>query len=262
MPKLAVILLLLPLLTQAAQPIRLATGEWPPYTGATLPHGGLAEHIITSAFAASGQSVSYLRLSWKRGLEMARQGKADGAILWSCRDQASQPDYLVSQPIIRSEVVLLRRVGRVLDLKHPDKARGFRLAYPDMYAYEGIPAYAQLLKASGIPPLILSSDQAGIQALLNDRIDAYPVDRQVGLYLLHQAAPTVWQDMVTQLAQPLSQHDLCVLLHRRHPDAGNWLAALNQGLAKLRSSGQIDRWQAELTATRHTAPPGHTSTGQ
>lgn len=53
--------------TGAAKPIRLVSGEWPPYTGEQLPQNGIATSIVTHVFEQLGYAPSYEFMPWQLG---------------------------------------------------------------------------------------------------------------------------------------------------------------------------------------------------
>jgi polar amino acid transport system substrate-binding protein len=237
----------------ADEHVRLASGEWPPYAGAALPYGEVAEHIISAAFGEVGIKVSFERLSWKRGYEVARQGKLDGAILWSAPSK-NDPDFIGTDTVMTGSVVLFHRNETPLENTDPDSMRGYRLALPDGYGYEQIPAYAALIKASGKPPVLVADDRQGMSALLNNRIDVYPVDRLVGLYLLAHAGHPDWRSQLTFLPKAVSLEPLSILLCRHHTSATVWQRKFNRGMAILRTKGLAARWLAEVEPAAASQP--------
>jgi len=230
-----------------AQPIELAAGEWPPFSGVSLASHGLACRIIKAAFAESGMQVEFSFLSWRRGFELAKRGKVAGAILWAA-PAANDPDLIGSDTIIVSDVVLLHRRDIPVDLAHLEQSARARVAYPNGYGYEDIPAFKRLLMRATPRPVILNDDRDAVLALLNDRIDLYPIDRLVAIYLLDQYGPPNWQSVVELSATPLSSEALAVVVSRTLPDHDHIVAALNKGLASLRAKGVIAKWQAEAAA--------------
>src|SRR3990167_6079785 len=56
----------------AAEIIRLASLEWPPYTGAQLPDGGESTATLKAAFAAAGYQLEVDFLPWERALALAK----------------------------------------------------------------------------------------------------------------------------------------------------------------------------------------------
>ena len=47
--------------------VRLANGEWPPYTSLNLPNLGCDSQVVTEAFALEGIGVEYDFFPWARG---------------------------------------------------------------------------------------------------------------------------------------------------------------------------------------------------
>jgi len=54
-----------------AEPVRLTTLEWPPYTSQSLPDGGLTGHIVKRAFAEAGLEVTFDFYPWQRAVRLA-----------------------------------------------------------------------------------------------------------------------------------------------------------------------------------------------
>ncbi|MGL5993751.1 MAG: substrate-binding periplasmic protein, partial [Aeromonas sobria] len=48
-----------------AQPVRLTTLEWPPFTSQSLPDGGITGHIVKRAFAEAGLEVEFDFYPWQ-----------------------------------------------------------------------------------------------------------------------------------------------------------------------------------------------------
>jgi polar amino acid transport system substrate-binding protein len=248
----SIVCLLLALHGMAGEKIRLATGEWPPYAGEALPHGGFAERIISAAFLEAGIDVDYQYLSWKRGYEMARQGKIDGAILWNKNHDVSQ-EFLSTEAVVTSSVVLFFRQSKPLGPTLPQSLSGYRLAFPNGYGYEEIPAFNHLIVTNGSAPLVVDTDRQAMQALINDRIDVFPADRLVGLYLLRELMPDYWHRRVGLVQEPILVEGLGVLISNKMPRARAWVTRFNAGLSQLRNKGLLTKWTLE--AEQAVEPP-------
>jgi len=233
----------------ANPPIRLAAGEWPPFSGESLVDHGIACRIVEAAFAESGMQVEFSFLSWRRGFELAKRGKMDGAILWAAPD-ANDPDLVGSSTVIISDVIVLHRRDVPVDMAHLEQAARTRVAYPNGYGYEDIPAFRHLLTLAHPRPVVLNDDRDAVQALLNNRIDLYPIDRLVAIYLLNQSGPPRWQSVLELSSTPLSSETLVVVISRTLPDHDRIVASLNRGLASLRAKGLIAKWLTEAAAMR------------
>lgn len=55
--------------------IVLATGNWEPYYGETLPNGGIVTEIVRRAFRRVGYELEVKWRPWARAMEVTKQGK-------------------------------------------------------------------------------------------------------------------------------------------------------------------------------------------
>ncbi|PHV12166.1 substrate-binding periplasmic protein [Chitinimonas sp. BJB300] len=229
--------------TNAAETIRLANGEWPPYAGESLPYGGIGTRIVRAALAEEGVTVEFVYLSWKRGLEIAKRGMLDGAILWAPTPD-KLVDFLASESIMSSDVILLYRQNKPLDPIKQVQLKGYQFGLPNGYSYDQYPELIKMIRDSGKPAITIDDDDLGVKALIQERIDAYPIDRHVARWLLaNMPAPSV---PIIVLEPPIKTGPLAVLFNLKSPRA-KWLQErMNAGLAKLRASGQLAAWIREV----------------
>ncbi|WP_158228932.1 substrate-binding periplasmic protein [Chitinimonas sp. BJB300] len=218
----------------------LANGEWPPYAGETLPEGGIGTHIVRAALAAEGITVEFDYLSWKRGLEIAKRGLLVGAILWVPLPER-EADFLFSDPIMNTDFVLLYRQNKPLN--SVKQVKGFQFGMANGYSYEKMPELTSLVRESGKPSVVVADDESGIKAVIQERIDLFPIDRQVGRWLLsNMPAPNV----PVLVNEPPIRVDQLVVLFPRTSARSKWLQErMNAGLANLRASGQLTNWLQE-----------------
>ncbi|MDG3085119.1 hypothetical protein P7F88_02995 [Vibrio hannami] len=57
--------------------VNVTTGEWAPYTSQNLPHGGLANHIVSEAFSAVGIKTNFGFFPWRRSYLYVKNGQDD-----------------------------------------------------------------------------------------------------------------------------------------------------------------------------------------
>ena len=81
-----------------AKIVKIANGEWPPYTSSKLKHGGFLTHIVKEAFETQGYTVQFSYLSWNRGFEMTRLGFFDSTIGWT-KNKEREKHFFFSEPI-------------------------------------------------------------------------------------------------------------------------------------------------------------------
>ncbi|ESP92076.1 hypothetical protein PL2TA16_04912 [Pseudoalteromonas luteoviolacea 2ta16] len=75
------------------KPLRVATGNYPPFTGNQLIDDGFVNHIIRLAMATQGIQVEFVYLPWKRSFQSAKLGQFEMASYWVCEPQYQQDFY-------------------------------------------------------------------------------------------------------------------------------------------------------------------------
>lgn len=65
-----------------SETVKIATGDFPPWTSESLPHGGFINRVVSSAFKLSGVDVEFHYLPWKRALEATKVGQFHASSFW------------------------------------------------------------------------------------------------------------------------------------------------------------------------------------
>ncbi|WP_019615844.1 hypothetical protein [Psychromonas ossibalaenae] len=62
--------------------IKVASGEWPPFSGENLKHGGFCGHVTTEAFKLAGYQTQIKYYPWKRALSVTENAVSDVTLCW------------------------------------------------------------------------------------------------------------------------------------------------------------------------------------
>ncbi|MFE8070761.1 transporter substrate-binding domain-containing protein [Marinobacteraceae bacterium S3BR75-40.1] len=220
------------------QPLVLTTGHWPPYFDQQMPHAGIAAHIIELAAKRAGYAVEYRFYPWTRSLYMAEKGKVAGTAAWFANDQREQK-FFISKSVIASGYVFFHRRKPGFDWGAVEDLAPYKIGTTIGYYYGDF--FEQALKAGKLQVESVSSDRLNFQKLLAGRIDLFPNDRVVGLYLLKHELPAGEARNIVYHPRPLLRSSLHLLLSRRLPENKTTMARFNQALAELRDLGMIER---------------------
>lgn len=220
--------------TSEKQIIRLATGEWPPYTSSFLYHLGLASRIVTESFALEGYRVEYEFFPWKRSFALAKAGLYDGTFPWRSTALRKQ-QFFISEPVIDTEIVFFHRKDfnftweEIIDLKylHLGTTRGY--AYADNFRPK--------LKRIGIRHSDSDTDLINLKLLLNGRIDLFPLEKDVGTFLLNKYLHEV-SGRITYHRKPLVRSRQSILFSKTSAENERLNKIFNKGLQRLKDSGR------------------------
>lgn len=219
----------------------LTTGDnFPPYTGADLPKGGLATAIVTETFAKAGIRVELDYKPWKRGYEEAKRTTYLGTFPY-VKSPDRLEDFHYSDPIFTFERTLFERKHPV-DSQWPGRMTGNRVCIP--IGYEVPKTIEDMVIDGRLTHINPSSMKACFKQLFHNRTDYVLSDRILGLSIATRFFGTGLQHLQA-VAPAVTEQTAHLIVSKRHPDGAQTLAAFNAALQALRKDGTIDRLIAE-----------------
>ena len=235
---------LLSLQVCAKETVTISTSQWSPYITSVSPQYGSMSTIINEAFNHVGIEVEYVFLPWARAYEGARTGEVDATSYWY-KDEKHEQDFLYSDPLTTDEMVFFR-------LKNNTKPNWRQLRdFDDLsigltrgYTYtQAMWGYAEKNKNN---VYIVGSDRQNLKMLMLGRVDIIPMQKDVGLHLIHSMFSQHQAQKVEILSPPLSVRTGHLLFPKANKNSQKLMLLFNQGLAKLRGSGRLEVLQDEL----------------
>lgn len=228
--------LLLPLLSLsfslpvAAQSVIIANGDWAPYLGKDLPHGGPVAHLVSEAFATQGWTVTYDYLPWKRGYLMAEKAQLDGSIVWS-RNEEREAVMLYSDSVVHLDTVVFYENSRPVTWEEPEDLKGLRLG--GVLGYD----YASIKAEDGYNVSLIGEPKNNYLKLVADRLDGVMEERLVGLNLAKEAGVL---DQVGYHPTRIKSNPYYFIVGKENPRGEEIIRVFNAGLNELKNSGRYD----------------------
>ncbi|UTH73537.1 ABC transporter substrate-binding protein [Chromobacterium sp. IIBBL 290-4] len=232
--------------------VKLANGEWSPYLSVNLPHWGYASDIVTEAFRLAGARVTYRFYPWARAEAMVRNGDIAGSVVWSTTPERQQ-FALFSDPVVSDEEVVFHLATRRMKADKVEDFYGLTMATPNG---SRLGVWQQAIESGRIHNYMTKDLETGMHQLLIGRIDFFPLIRAVGMAELRQHFPPKQQAAITASPRVFSKIDYRLMISRKYPGAEALLARFNQGLAKLRASGEYRQMEKDFQSGRYDAPNG------
>lgn len=232
--------------------LRLANGEWPPYTGRDLPHQGCDSQVVAEAFALEGIRVEYQFFPWARGFLLSEHGVLDGAVEWAGTEEQGKSHYVSRDVLSRQQWVFFRRRDRPVAWQPLSSIPKVIIGLTIGYAYSDI--FADLLRSR--PELFTeaSSDLLNFRKLLAGRIDLFPLERAVGRYLLDSRFSAEERAQLVDDPEPLAEFGPRLLLTRAIADNQEKMARFDRGLMQLKAGGRYREIMAPCTREREQEP--------
>lgn len=232
MPALLLIccLLLAPLLR--ADEVRLASLDYPPFTGTELREGGRLVALARAALAREGLTLRVDYLPWARVMLEVERGHYDGGLPFWPRE-ITELGLTASRPLVYSEMGFFVRRGSPLAGQPLEAMQGRRVGIVRGYGYP------RHILESGIVPEEAANDLSNLRKLAAGRFDLVLLERAVGLHLLQRHADLrphlQWQGRM------LERIPLVAGFRPEHPRLGNLAERFDRGLKGLMEDGQYLR---------------------
>ncbi len=221
----------------ADKTIRITNGEWEPFLSENLKYYGVISRIVTEAFALEDVKVKYGFFPWKRGFYYAKSGIWDGTIAWTQNNERSKHFYF-SDTLFRDVTVFFHKKDKKFNFK-PVKwsdLTNFNMGMTIGYNYGENITKAVIDNVITID--IGRSDEINLKKLIYNRIDLFPISKDVGISLLNTKFSMSERKKITYSPwkEGIRHH---LLLSKKVKRNEELLKLFNSGLAKLEKSGKI-----------------------
>lgn len=213
----------------------LVTGnDFAPFTGETLPQGGLLTEVVQRAFKAVGLSYEVRFMPWKRGYDGVVAGKFLATFPY-VRTPEREAEVLYSDPMLEVRQLVYLHEQSPMQFRSPEDFKGRSICAPAGYA---LPAELTALAAAGELTRESPADlPACVRMAASGRVDAFIIDEFTGQAAVTRAAA---ENDIRVAEQPYARVGQHLVVSRTNPEAPAVLAAFNTGLKKLKDSGTLD----------------------
>lgn len=219
--------------------LRLAIGEWAPYTGSDLPHYGCDARVVSEAFAAEGVRVVYDFFPWARAFANSTGAKWDGTLDWADTPTHRESHLISTKPLSRQAWVFFHHRDYAFDWTVLDDLAGCTVGVTGGYVYSDL---FNDLKAAGRATFdVAPSDRLNFRKLLNRRIDIFPMERRVGLALMARIFSRAEQDQIVIHPKPIDEFRAYLLLSREKPGNAWRMTQFNRSFRRLEESGRYEQ---------------------
>lgn len=231
----------------ADQPVlRLANGEWSPYTGRDLPAGGCDSQVVAEVFAREGIRVQYEFLPWARALLLSQNGMVDGTLEWEDTPEHQKSHWVSTETLSLQQWGFMHRKETRVTWERLEDLQRYTIGLTIGYAYSNV--FVDLRRQRPTMFHEAASDLLNVKKLLTGRIDLFPIERSVGRYLIKKELRPEEQAELTMGARPLAEFTPHLLLSRAVPGNEQRMQLFEQGLQRLKASDRYREIMASCVA--------------
>jgi len=215
----------------SAQNLNLATTDWEPIYGRSLPEQGFFSAISKAVFKRAGYDITIQFLPWKRALEGARTGKYDGLLgAYHSKDRAR--NFYYPDPLYASDEVFVQYKGKGITYATIEDLKG--------YSIGGMRGAANLvdLKKHGFDIRETANDEQSLMKLNSNRVDLVLMGRPQVLFMLENNANIKkMASHVDIIEPPYKSSNLYCPITKKRMDGKFIVNKFNEALAAMKADG-------------------------
>ncbi len=215
--------------------VRMAIGEWPPYTSGKDNDSRIFERVVTEAFRLEGVDVKYEYFPWKRSYIYTIEGRSDATFPWTKTEERKKIFYLNSEPLAYDDGVFFYLKRKNFNWNTLDDLKKYSVGVTVGFKQEEI--YRKL----GIPFDMASSEESNFRKLFAGRIDVYWTSKTVGYTMIRRLYGVRGMELFTHHPRVAEKNEYYILFSRKSKDGKLFRDKFDPGLRKLRESGVYDR---------------------
>jgi polar amino acid transport system substrate-binding protein len=228
----------------AAGTVKVTSGEYPPYTGEHLPHGGFVNHVVAEAFNSMGYEVRIKYYPWARAFAFAREGTAD-AVAYVYMTERRGRDYWFSDPVTHERlVVFTKKETRVPEWESFKDFKGLRIGVTRDFSYTD--EFWTLAEKGVLTLDIANNDTSNFAKLIEKRIDVFFADELVGFTTLRERFAPAIGDMIKSSERAIAEHIGSIGFTKAKPRGKELRDVFNRGLKQLNDSGKLQSMYVDL----------------
>jgi len=214
-----------------AQKLNLATTDWEPIYGRSLPEQGFFSAISKAVFKRAGYDITIQFLPWKRALEGARSGKYDGLLgAYHSKDRAR--NFYYPEPLYASDEVFVQYKGKGITYATVEDLKG--------YSIGGMRGAANLvdLKKQGFDIRETANDEQSLMKLNSNRVDLVLMGRPQVLFMLENNANIKkMASHVDIIEPPYKSSNLYCPITKKRMDGKFIVNKFNEALTAMKADG-------------------------
>ncbi|MBF0257927.1 MAG: transporter substrate-binding domain-containing protein [Desulfamplus sp.] len=219
----------------ANETVKLAIGDWAPYTSETDPKGNLLEKVVTEAFKAEGVTVEYSYFPWKRSYVNVEQGKFDGTFPWNKTPERDDAFYIHKISLIQDDGVYFHLKSKEFDWNTIEDLKKYKVGVTIGYKQE------EIYKNNGIEADTVPDEIMNFKKILAGRIDVYQTSKVVGYATINKLFSPEDAAKFTNHPKAVETDEYYILFSRKTPNGKELADKFDSGLKKIKESGVYDK---------------------
>jgi len=209
--------------------VKLATGEWVPFTSEGLENYGFFTEIISEVFKEMGVEAEYVFYPWRRCYDSVKKGKAWAAFPYSYTEERAKEVLYSDQIAYSTTKFFYYKNNKDYEYETLEDLRPYKLGGVIGYFYE------KLLNKAGLEVDYVPKELNAIEKLMVRRIELLPLNELVGWHLIKKHFSDEENNFGT-LEKAFSRDALHLIVSKKYPDTRELLKEFNAALKRVKEN--------------------------
>ncbi len=213
--------------------VKIATGEYAPFTTESLEDKGFFSAIVTAAFKEMGEEVEFTFFPWKRCEIVLKKGEFFAAIPYAKSEDREKVFDFSDIAHVTEELLYYYEPKNDLSSFNYTK-------YSDLKPYKiaGMLGYYYVdpMKKAGLKVDSTPNEILAFKKLIGGRVDIVPIDQIAGMALIKENFSKESHNIKT-IKNPFSTSYSFLMISRKYPDAKALTEKFNKGLKIIKENG-------------------------
>ncbi len=228
-------------LAAAAEPVRMASLEWPPFVGEKLEFQGLATAVVHSTFAAMGHGYAVDFMDWTEAQSKATSAPYSG--YYPAYLEEVRSGFIASSPVFRSPLVLVERKAAPVTFSTVGDLAGKTIGV--VAGYVNTVEFDAMVASGAIPTVAAKDDAANVRNVLEGKVVAAMCDLYVMKHLLRTEPDLKDGAIALQVNPQLVEQKELFVAFRDSPETNQLREQFNETLAKVNVQGIVEGFLAK-----------------
>ena len=217
----------------ATEKLRLVADSWPPFTDVSLPNGGLATDIVSTALRRAGYDTRYEQVPWARAMLGISEGRHDVLInAWFSQERTRIGEF--SQEYLLNRIRFLKRKDTTISYQSLEQLNDYLIAVVRGYAY--FPAFDDDPQLKKFP---VHNFSMAARLLALGRVDLTLEDEYVARFNLAKE-PAHVRENIEFLPGSLTQNSLHILVSLKTPGHAEIISAFDREITAMKADGSYE----------------------
>jgi len=220
-------LILMSHVSQAAEKLVVATGEWPPYTSNSMTNKGFASEIVTKVVELMNMEADIRFYPWRRCYQNVLLGKAWGAYPYSfTEERAKEVAFSDDVAFSTTKFFFCSKPGQNINFVYNELSDLKKYKVGGVIGYY----YEEIFKKANVKIDYVAKENMALEKLFVGRIHLLPMNEMVGWELIRKTFPDNVA-MFGTLEKPLDRKSMQLIVDKNNDKSMKLMKQFNTQLS-------------------------------